>query len=160
MNSGPLSIRSTCVPQRERLVELVGKPLCGDRPLHNVQQGLPGVFIDHRRDLDRLTIDGRIELKVRRPHHFRGIGFDLRSLADAGAFAGMVDPNLQTLLLPEPVHLLLVHRQAPRRASDAPSRVGSRAVDASLRTSATRPSGLRRGPRVFRRSVFVRRWSG
>jgi hypothetical protein len=67
------------VPQHERFVELAGQPLCGDRPLYDIQEGLPGVFVDHRRDLDRLTIDGRIELRVLSPQHFRGIGFDLRS---------------------------------------------------------------------------------
>lgn len=67
---------------------------------------------DHRRDLDRLTINSRIELEVHSARRFRSIGFDLRAGVDAGASAWMADLNLRILLVPERVNLLLVHRQA------------------------------------------------
>lgn len=54
---------------RERLLELRDETISGDGALHGMQQRLPGVFIDRRRDLDRLDVSGGIELEVIRPQH-------------------------------------------------------------------------------------------
>ena len=100
------------VPQCERHLQLLRQPLSGDRPLDDVQHRQPGALVDHRRDLDGLPVDGRVELKVKCPYDFRCIGFDLRTGTDTGAFARVIDPHLQPFLFPESVRLLLVHRHA------------------------------------------------
>ncbi len=51
----------------ETLLQLVDEPLGGDRALYDVQQGLAGALVDHRRDLDGPAVDGGVELEVQRP---------------------------------------------------------------------------------------------
>jgi hypothetical protein len=77
-----------------------------------MQQRLARVLVSHRRDLDGLTVDRGVELKVQRPHHLRRIRGHLRCGGRAGTFARAADRHLQPLLAPQPVHLLLVHRTA------------------------------------------------
>ena len=69
---------------------------------------LAGVFVDHRRDLDRLAVDGGVELEIDRPHHIRGVGRNRRDRGHPSPLAWTVHPHLQPFLAPEPVDLLLV----------------------------------------------------
>ena len=73
-----------------------------------MQQRAPGVFVDHRRDLDRLGVDGRVELEVDRPHHVRRVGIHRRDRGHPSPLARTVHPHLQALLAPQPMDLLLV----------------------------------------------------
>lgn len=54
----------------ERLPQRGDEILCRDGSLDNVQHGLAGVFVDHRRDLEFPAVGGRIELEVDRPPTF------------------------------------------------------------------------------------------
>src|ERR1700682_474661 len=92
----------------EHVLELGDEALGGDRALHQMQQRNPGVLVDHRGDLDRLAVDGGVELEVDRPHHVRRVGGDRWDRGHPGPFAWAVHPHLQALLTPEPVDLLLV----------------------------------------------------
>jgi hypothetical protein len=69
-----------------------------------MQQRFTGVFVDHRRDLDRFAVCGGIELEIDRPYHLRGVGNHLRHRGCPGPFARAVDPPLQPLCAPQPVH--------------------------------------------------------
>ena len=44
--------------RREHAFQFDDEPFGGDRPLDNVQQRAPGMFVDHGRDLDRLAVHG------------------------------------------------------------------------------------------------------
>lgn len=70
------------------------------------------MFVDHRRDLHRLAVDGRVELEVQCPHHIRSIRVDDRNRGQAGTFAAWSTPDLQPFFLPQAVDLLLVHLDA------------------------------------------------
>ena len=114
-NSGPLSIRSTfggppaaantassSATSRSAVIERSTR--CSSEHA--------GVLVDHRRDLDRLAVDGGVELEIDRPHHVRGIGVDRRDRGHPGPFPRTMHPHLQALLAPQAVDLLLVHLTA------------------------------------------------
>jgi hypothetical protein len=44
-------------PAAANPLEFFDEPLSGDGAFHQVQHRQPGVFADHRRDLDRLAVD-------------------------------------------------------------------------------------------------------
>lgn len=74
MNSGSLSIRSTFggpASGGEHHLEVLDKPVGGDRPFDDVQQRAPGVFDDHRGDLDCLAVDSGVELELDCPQDIR-----------------------------------------------------------------------------------------
>jgi hypothetical protein len=110
-SSGPLSIGSTFggpPAAANTPFQFDDEPLGGTRPLDNVQRRAPGMFVDHRGDLDRLAVHGRIELKVDRPHHIRGVGPDRRDRRHPHPPARRDHLHLQPLVAPHPMHLLLV----------------------------------------------------
>ena len=129
----------------EHLLELGDEPLGGDRSLHQMQQRFTGVFVDHRRDLDGLAVGGGIELEVDRPHHLRGVGDHLRRRGRPGPFTRAMDPALQPLLAPQPVHLLHVDHPGPRRGVAPPRRAGTHGTGVWWRRNATRPAHPCRG---------------
>lgn len=98
INSGPLSIRNTNggPPHNANTLSSssVNRPAVIDRSTMFGQR-LAGVLVDHRRDLDRLAVDGGVELEVYCPQHVRCISFDLRTRTDASTFTRMLDPHLQ-----------------------------------------------------------------
>ncbi len=57
------------------VLEGCGEVGAGDGPGCDVEQGFPGVFVDHGRDLEHPPVAGGIELEVDGPNDVGGVGF-------------------------------------------------------------------------------------
>jgi hypothetical protein len=82
-----LSIRSTVggsAGGSEHRVELGDEAVEADRALDQVQRRHPGVFVDHRGDLDRPAVNAGVEPEIDRPHHLRGASGNTRPSPQVG----------------------------------------------------------------------------
>jgi hypothetical protein len=87
-------------------VQFGGEHFAGDGALDQPAEKFTGVLVNHRQDLDRPTVGGRVELEVDGPHHVRaGRGRHRRHRGGPDPLAATLHDHAEAFLAPQPLDL-------------------------------------------------------